>query len=302
MTHFQTNPYLDVYKRQVYIFPQGNKYNNYYINNNKAYKMQTVPHYNYNKNRELSIVLAPFSGGQGKLGVEKGPKYLLKHGLQASIEELGWSTELVPSMDEAQYVGKLKMERDSTTGGSSVMMDGIKAKRADMVGEATKLVYDSVSKVAQADRFPLTLGGDHSISLGSVSAVLDKYPDAGLLWIDAHADINTIESTPSGNLHGCPVSFLLGLNKDIPHCPESLKWVPGNLSPKKIAYIGLRDVDAGEKKILKELGIASFSMYHVDKYGINAVSYTHLDVYKRQVVGGVPCKFKIVSSGFTNVS
>lgn len=125
--------------------------------------------------------------------------------------------------------------------------------------------------MVQANRFPLTLGGDHSIAIGTVSAVLDKYPDAGLLWIDAHADINTIESTPSGNLHGCPVSFLMGLNKDVPHCPESLKWVPGNLSPKKIAYIGLRDVDAGEKKILKDLGIAAFSMYHVDKYGINAV-------------------------------
>lgn len=233
--------------------------------------METGPHYNYYKNRELSIVLAPFSGGQGKLGVEKGPKYMLKHGLQTSIEDLGWSTELEPSMDEAQFVGKLKMEKDSTTGGSSVMTDGVKAKRADLVGEATKLVYNSVSKVVQANRFPLTLGCDHSIAIGTVSAVLDKYPDAGLLWIDAHADINTIESTPSGNLHGCPVSFLMGLNKDVPHCPESLKWVPGNLSPKKIAYIGLRDVDAGEKKILKDLGIAAFSMYHVDKYGINAV-------------------------------
>lgn len=90
--------------------------------------METGPHYNYYKNRELSIVLAPFSGGQGKLGVEKGPKYMLKHGLQTSIEDLGWSTELEPSMDEAQFVGKLKMEKDSTTGGSSVMTDGVKAK------------------------------------------------------------------------------------------------------------------------------------------------------------------------------
>lgn len=116
--------------------------------------METGPHYNYYKNRELSIVLAPFSGGQGKLGVEKGPKYMLKHGLQTSIEDLGWSTELEPSMDEAQFVGKLKMEKDSTTGGSSVMTDGVKAKRADLVGEATKLVYNSVSKVVQANRFP----------------------------------------------------------------------------------------------------------------------------------------------------
>ncbi|CAI4862617.1 CRB_1a_G0055010.mRNA.1.CDS.1 [Saccharomyces cerevisiae] len=129
---------------------------------------------------------------------------MLKHGLQTSIEDLGWSTELEPSMDEAQFVGKLKMEKDSTTGGSSVMIDGVKAKRADLVGEATKLVYNSVSKVVQANRFPLTLGGDHSIAIGTVSAVLDKYPDAGLLWIDAHADINTIESTPSETCTAVP--------------------------------------------------------------------------------------------------
>ncbi|KOG96204.1 arginase [Saccharomyces eubayanus] len=233
--------------------------------------METGPHYNYYKNRELSIISAPFSGGQGKFGVEKGPRYMLKHGLQSSLEELGWSTELEAALDEAEFVTKLKKEKESSTGGSSVLDGGVKAKRADVVGEATEMVYKSVSKVVQAGRFPVTLGGDHSVAMGTVSAVLDKFPEAGVLWIDAHADINTIETTDSGNLHGCPVSFLMGLNQDIPGCPESLKWVPGNLSPKKIAFIGLRDIDAGEKKILKDLGISAFSMYHVDKYGINAV-------------------------------
>lgn len=114
--------------------------------------METGPHYNYYKNRELSIVLAPFSGGQGKLGVEKGPKYMLKHGLQTSIEDLGWSTELEPSMDEAQFVGKLKMEKDSTTGGSSVMTDGVKAKRADLVGVQLRV------ESGPGEQIPLDLG------------------------------------------------------------------------------------------------------------------------------------------------
>jgi len=105
--------------------------------------------------------------------------------------------------------------------------------------------------------------------MGTVAGSFAKYPNAGLLWIDAHADINTPLTTDSGNLHGCPVSFLMGL--DSQSYPPELKWVPNCLNPKKIAYIGLRDVDSGEKKILKNHNITAFSMYHIDKFGINKV-------------------------------
>lgn len=222
--------------------------------------MLSEPHYDFYQDKKVSLVLAPFSGGQAKSGVEDGPKYMMKHGLQPQLQEMGWSTKVEEPLS-GQDFEKRKAEDVSDVHGNT--------KRPQLVGEATKLVSESVSKVLDRGEIPVTLGGDHSVAIGSVSAVFSKHPDACLLWIDAHADINTPSTTESGNLHGCPVSFVMGLDSE--NTPPSLKWVPHCLKPSKIAYIGLRDVDAGEKKILKENGIAAFSMYHVDRFGINKV-------------------------------
>ncbi|CAR28726.1 ZYRO0F10604p [Zygosaccharomyces rouxii] len=203
---------------------------------------------------QLSIVLAPFSGGQPRKGVDLGPKFMLKQGLPTHLKDLGYQVEI-----NEPLAGLPEAEEDDKFG---------HIKNPTSVGDATKLIYQNNLNVLDKGSFPLTLGGDHSIAIGTVSAVLEKHPDAGLLWIDAHADINTLESTVSGNLHGCPVSFLMGLNENV---PESLQWVPKRLRPNKIAYIGLRDVDAGEKEIIRKLGISAYSMYHIDRYGMNKV-------------------------------
>jgi hypothetical protein len=114
-----------------------------------------------------------------------------------------------------------------------------------------------------------------------VSGSLRSHPEAALIWIDAHADINTPETTFSGNLHGCPVSFLLGLpGTDV---EPFNTWVPkeGILKKDSLVYIGLRDIDSGERKILKENNIKAFSMHEVDKYGIGKVSkseWSSLDI------------------------
>ena len=110
--------------------------------------------------------------------------------------------------------------------------------------------------------------------LGSLQA----HPDLALIWVDAHADINTPDTTDSGNLLGCPVSFLLGL--DGTHVEPFSSWLPAKealLKPNRLVYIGLRDVDAGEKVILKQNNIKSFSMHEVDKWGIGRVMEMALD-------------------------
>lgn len=105
--------------------------------------------------------------------------------------------------------------------------------------------------------------------MGTVSGTKKKFPDAAVIWVDAHADINTPLTTDSGNLHGCPISFLLGLKGcDIP--PFNI-WLEPCLAPQDLVYIGLRDIDNGEKRILKDLGIKVFSMHDVDKHGIGRV-------------------------------
>lgn len=116
--------------------------------------------------------------------------------------------------------------------------------------------------------------GAHTLyqALGTISGTKRVHPDAAVLWIDAHADINTPSTTPSGNLHGCPVSFLLGLpGTDVAPFKD---WLPAKpaLQAQDIVYIGLRDIDSGERKILRENGIKCYSMHEVDRYGIGKVS------------------------------
>jgi arginase len=109
--------------------------------------------------------------------------------------------------------------------------------------------------------------------MGTIAGTCAVYNDLCVIWVDAHADINTPETTTSGNLHGCPVAFLLGIVGQVPN----YEWLKPCLKPDRIVYIGLRDVDQGEKEILKKFGIKAFSMYHVDKYGIGKVVEMALD-------------------------
>ncbi|SCU85009.1 LAMI_0C09780g1_1 [Lachancea mirantina] len=223
--------------------------------------MLTEPSYEFFKSKKTTLVLAPFSGGQGHSGVEDGPKYLMRHGIKEQLEQIGWDVKVEEPLHGKEYEANKKAAAAYDFQG--------KVKLPNMVGEATQLVYESVKRAAHNNELPVTLGGDHSIAIGSVAGTFDRYPDACLLWIDAHADINTPTTTGSGNLHGCPVSFLLGLDSE--NTPDALRWVPKCLKPSRIAYVGLRDVDEGEKKLLRDNGIAAFSMYHVDRFGINKV-------------------------------
>ena len=151
---------------------------------------------------------------------------------------------------------------------------GMKKPRA--VSAVTQALSQQVYDHAKEGRFVLTLGGDHSIAIGTISgtakAIRERLGrDMAVIWVDAHADINTPETSDSGNIHGMPVAFLTGLASDKPGAPFG--WIKDEhrVSVKKIVYIGLRDVDRGEKKILRENGIKAFSMHDIDRHGIGKV-------------------------------
>jgi arginase len=151
---------------------------------------------------------------------------------------------------------------------------GMKKPRA--VSAVTEALSQQVYDHAKEGRFVLTLGGDHSIAIGTISgtakAIRERLGrDMAVIWVDAHADINTPETSDSGNIHGMPVAFLTGLASDKPDAPFG--WIKDEhrVSVKKIVYIGLRDVDRGEKKILRENGIKAFSMHDIDRHGIGKV-------------------------------
>ena len=145
-------------------------------------------------------------------------------------------------------------------------------KRALAVSAVTQQLSRQVYEHAKEGRCVLTLGGDHSIAIGTISgtakAIRERHAgrEMAVIWVDAHADINTPETSDSGNIHGMPVAFLTGLAKDARE--DVFGWLKPDqlISVKKLVYIGLRDVDRGEKTILREHGIKAFSMHDIDKW------------------------------------
>ena len=229
----------------------------------------TIPQKFLSHSSDLGVVAVGFSGGQCKDGVDAAPDALINAGLLNQIDtELGYNlfgdtavrnyNEMRPSSDEPHR--------------------GMKNPRAvsAVTEELAKKVYDQ----AKEGRMVLTLGGDHSIAIGTIAgsskAIRERLgKEIAVIWVDAHADINTPETSDSGNVHGMPVAFLTGLAKSTEK--GIFDWVANEfptrpaLSVTKLVYIGLRDVDRGEKQILRENGIKAFSMHDIDKHGIGKV-------------------------------
>lgn len=143
-------------------------------------------------------------------------------------------------------------------------------KRPLGVSAATQQLSQQVYDQAKTGRCVLTLGGDHSIAIGTISGTAKAIKERlgremAVIWVDAHADINTPETSGSGNIHGMPVAFLTRLAEE--KREDVFGWLKEDhkISLKKLVYIGLRDVDPGEKKILRENGIRAFSMHDIDK-------------------------------------
>ncbi|KAJ0328422.1 hypothetical protein COL5a_005201 [Colletotrichum fioriniae] len=197
---------------------------------------------------------------QCKKGVDAAPKALIESGLLTQLrDELGYKlhgddevhlyTDLVPA-DDPPFRNM---------------------KNPKAVSSVTERIADQVYQQSRLGRLTLTLGGDHSIAIGTIAgsakATRERLGrEIAVIWVDAHADINTPETSDSGNVHGMPVAFVTGLAKE--SRPEYFGWLKDEhmLSIKKLVYIGLRDVDAGEKRILRENGIKAFSMFDIDRW------------------------------------
>uniref|UniRef100_A0A8I3W7Y5 Arginase n=1 Tax=Callithrix jacchus TaxID=9483 RepID=A0A8I3W7Y5_CALJA len=189
-------------------------------------------------------------------GVEEGPTALRKAGLLEKLKE--------QECDVKDY-GDLPFADIPNDSPFQIV------KNPRSVGKANEQLAGKVEEVKKNGRVSLVLGGDHSLAIGSISGHARVHPDLGVIWVDAHTDINTPLTTTTGNLHGQPVSFILKeLKGKIPDVP-GFSWVTPCISAKDIVYIGLRDVDPGEHYILKTLGIKYFSMTEVDRLGIGKV-------------------------------
>eukprot|EP01135_Chromosphaera_perkinsii_P012318 Nk52_evm10s2635 gene=Nk52_evmTU10s2635 len=209
--------------------------------------------------RTVGLVGAPFCWGQPKAGVDQGVEYLRQAGLVKQLEKLDW---------KVKDLGDLKFTIPEDDPPHGIL------KRPRCVGMANQAIHEACKKAVGKDNFLLALGGDHSLAVGSISGHCAVRDNLSVIWVDAHADINNSETTESGNIHGMPLSWLLGLeNSDAP----GFEWVKPCLGPSDICYIGLRDLDDGEKMLLRKHNIRAFTMHDVDRHGIGRIVDMALD-------------------------
>ncbi|MBA3012172.1 MAG: arginase [Proteobacteria bacterium] len=205
--------------------------------------------------KQISIIGVPMDFGQLLRGVDMGPAALRYTGLISRLRELG---------HVVKDRGDVKIPiRDADR--EAPLSEDKYLKEITQICEA---IYTEGQKALQQGNFPLFLGGDHSIAVGTVSAVSGDDP-IGLVWIDAHGDFNTPDTSPSGNIHGMPLAALIGEGH------PSLVNVgrPGmKVAPENVVLIGQRDLDPEEKKRLKKSGITIFTMRDIDEQGISSVA------------------------------
>lgn len=211
--------------------------------------------------KKITIIGIPMDFGQELRGVDMGPAAVRYTGLVSRLRALGHEVE--DSGDIFVPIRDCEVGNDGAKG-----LKKNKKQYIDQIKQVCESVYTEGKKIINADNFPLFVGGDHSISIGTIASVTDDQP-CGLIWVDAHADYNTPQTSESGNIHGMPLAVLLGDGN------KSLVNV-GRKGPKiqagNVVMIGQRDLDPGEKKRLKQSGITIFTMRDIDEQGISAVA------------------------------
>jgi arginase len=210
------------------------------------------------KHSHIALIGAPMDLGAGRRGVDMGPSALRVANLNARLMDLGY---------EVEDLGNVAVVQPETEPEGNA-----RAKYLPQVTVTCKEVADMVRQSLQNGKFPLVLGGDHSIAVGTVSGVSKHFHDRGesigLLWIDAHADMNTPDSSPSGNIHGMPLACCVGFG------PEELTQIYGfspKVNPHNTVLIGIRSVDELERGVVHKTGVRAFTMRDIDERGMQAV-------------------------------
>jgi arginase len=196
--------------------------------------------------------------GASRRGVDMGPSALRVAGLQARIKQLGLQVEDIGNIS-------VKQPEEMSYGEK-------RAKYLAEIADACKDLAAIVEKALDENMTPVVLGGDHSIAAGSLSGVAGyfrkKEKKIGLIWLDAHGDINTPESSPSGNVHGMPLAAAMGYGAT--ELVELQGFKP-KVEPQNISLVGIRDLDAQEKKLAKKSGVHVFTMRDIDERGMREV-------------------------------
>ena len=212
------------------------------------------------REREVAIIGAPLDLGQGRRGVDMGPSAMRYAGLEERLTSLGYLVRDHGNVETA--VPEATALRDE------------RARFLPEIKETCERIATKIVEEAERGAIPVVLGGDHSIALGTLAGLARAHGTGGVLWIDAHSDINTPETSPTGNVHGMPLSAALGLAG--PEF-ESPAWSLPAVDPKRVALLGLRETDEGERKLLHGAGVRVFTMSEIDRIGAERAMREALD-------------------------
>ncbi len=213
-------------------------------------------------NRPVAVIGAPLDLGQDRRGVDMGPSAIRYAGLDSRLADLGRPVTDWGNVDSAVAEAAEQGEAN--------------ARFLMPVMRTCERIAALVRRAAESGEVPVVLGGDHSVALGSIGGLASLYGPGGVIWIDAHGDLNTPETTPSGNVHGMVLAAVLGLGGP---AFESSAWPLPAVEPQRVALVGVRSLDAGERERVKELGVKVFTMSDVDRLGVERAireSLTHI--------------------------
>lgn len=205
--------------------------------------------------------------GQSRRGVDMGPSALRYAGAIERLQDLNY---------DIHDLGDIPINRPDK------YEDGTKLKNLDQVIEANETLAEMVDAEINKGRFPLVLGGDHSIAIGSLAGISKHYENLGVIWYDAHGDLNTSETSPSGNIHGMPLAVSLGLGHE--RLTNLYQYAP-KVKPENVVIIGARSLDPGERELIREMGIKVYTMHEIDRMGMSRVMDETIEYFKDRTDG-----------------
>lgn len=220
--------------------------------------------------RTIRLIGFPSDLGAGRRGVDMGPSALRIAGISGALEALGYRVSDGGDVAvRGQEVQRIRNQR---------------LKYLPEIARASRLLAAQVAQALREGAFPIVLGGDHSLGIGSVAGVSawcrEHGKRLGIVWIDAHADMNTPETTPSGNIHGMPLAVAMGFGSER---LTSIEGFSPKVVPEHVALVGVRSVDPGERELIARLPMLVYPMPEIDKRGIHSVIEEVLDRFRRTV-------------------
>jgi arginase len=204
--------------------------------------------------RRLAIIGAALDLGAGRRGVDMGPSAIRYAGIDDRLAALG------PTISDWGNVEVAVAE--------AADQGDPKARFLREIKEACERIARRAAHASREGLVPVVMGGDHSVAIGTLGGLASLHGAGGVLWLDAHGDLNTPETSPSGNVHGMPLAAALGL---APDAFASEAWPLPALDPRHVALVGIRSLDAGERELVNELGIAVYTMTDLDRRGVEPV-------------------------------